>query len=163
MKFDRPLCVGAQGGHGPIRYTVEAYAPGRSIRFRFTGPRGFDGWHGLAVLDATSACAVLEHRLEMRIHGIALFTWPLLYRHLHDALLEDALASAQLALGEAPRRVPWPRYVRLLRWLLAPRTPHRAGGAAGAVRRLSRRHAGRTSCPRPQGCAAAQGTIRRVE
>lgn len=122
MKFDRPLCVGAQGGHGPIRYTVESYAPGRSIRFRFTGPRGFDGWHGLEVLDATTACTVLEHRLAMRIHGRALLTWPLLYRPLHDALLEDALSSAQAALGEVPRWARWSRYVRLLRRLLTPRT-----------------------------------------
>ncbi|MDQ3135435.1 MAG: hypothetical protein M3Q76_11655, partial [Acidobacteriota bacterium] len=29
MKLDRPLGVGAKGGHGPIRYVVEAYEPGR--------------------------------------------------------------------------------------------------------------------------------------
>jgi hypothetical protein len=45
MKFDRPLCVGAKGGHGPIRYFVEQYIPGKSIKFRFTGPKGFDGCH----------------------------------------------------------------------------------------------------------------------
>lgn len=33
MRFDRPLAPGASGGHGPIRYTVEVYEPGRSIRF----------------------------------------------------------------------------------------------------------------------------------
>lgn len=121
MKFDRPLGVGAEGGHGPIRYTVDMYAPGRSIRFRFTGPPGFDGWHGLEVLDAATAFTVLEHRLEMRIHGRALLTWPLLYRPLHDALLEDALTSAQIALGEIPGRIPWSRYVRLLRRMFAPR------------------------------------------
>ena len=46
MRFDRPLTVGAIGGHGPIRYTVEEYEPGRMIRFRFTGPPGFHGGHG---------------------------------------------------------------------------------------------------------------------
>jgi hypothetical protein len=45
MRFDRPLQVGAVGGHGSIRYTIEAYAPARSIRFRFTGPPGFIGYH----------------------------------------------------------------------------------------------------------------------
>jgi len=44
MKFDRPLQVGAVGGHGPIRYTVEAYEPGRRIRFRFTAPRSWSPW-----------------------------------------------------------------------------------------------------------------------
>ena len=28
MRFDRPLQVGADGGHGPIRYRVEEHAPG---------------------------------------------------------------------------------------------------------------------------------------
>ncbi len=36
MRLDRPLEVGASGGHGPIRYTVEAYEPGRWVRFRST-------------------------------------------------------------------------------------------------------------------------------
>ncbi len=46
MEFDGPLGVGATGGHKPIRYSVEAYQPGQSIRFRFLGPKGFDGFHG---------------------------------------------------------------------------------------------------------------------
>ena len=51
MEFARTLSVGAVGGHGPIRYYVEAYTPGKSIRFRFTRPRGFSGYHGYGVLD----------------------------------------------------------------------------------------------------------------
>jgi len=43
MKFDRPLSVGAKGGHGPVGYVVEAYKPGESIKFRFTSPKGFNG------------------------------------------------------------------------------------------------------------------------
>ncbi|UNO43730.1 DUF2867 domain-containing protein [Streptomyces sp. MST-110588] len=38
MRFDRPLGVGAYGGHGPVRYRVSAYDPGRRIRFDFTSP-----------------------------------------------------------------------------------------------------------------------------
>ncbi|MBU1073515.1 hypothetical protein KKG45_09740, partial [bacterium] len=41
MRFDRPLQVGARGGHGLVRYDVGASEPGRSIRFDFTAPRGF--------------------------------------------------------------------------------------------------------------------------
>ena len=37
MEFDRSLSVGAKGGHGPIRYFVEDYIPGKSIKFRLTG------------------------------------------------------------------------------------------------------------------------------
>ena len=44
MRFDRPLSVGAVGGHGPIRYVIEAYEPGRSIRFHFTKTGRISGW-----------------------------------------------------------------------------------------------------------------------
>jgi hypothetical protein len=131
MKFDRPLGVGAVGGHGPIRYVVEAYQPGQSIRFRFAGPRGFDGWHGFGVLDATPVFCVLEHRLEMNARGPALLSWPLAVRHLHDACVEDALSQAQASLDNAPKPAPWPTRVRLLHWLaaggrcLAPPFPRR--------------------------------------
>lgn len=118
MRFDRPLSVGADGGHGPIRYAVEAYVPGRSVRFRFKAPQGLEGWHALEVLDATAVHCVLEHRVEMRLHGAARLSWPLVWRPLHDALIEDALANAQAALGETPRRVPWSRWVRFLRWAM---------------------------------------------
>jgi hypothetical protein len=69
MVLDAPLGVGAAGGHGPIRYVVDAFEPGQRVRFRFTAPRGFDGWHALEVLDATSVHCVLEHRIEMNITG----------------------------------------------------------------------------------------------
>lgn len=118
MAFDRPLAVGATGGHGPIRYTVEAYGPGRAIRFRFTGPAGFDGYHAFDVIPGKDG-TLLRHTVAMQARGRARFTWPLLYGPLHDALLEDALAHAQAALGLAPDDVPWPRRVRLLRWLVS--------------------------------------------
>jgi hypothetical protein len=121
MAFDRPLQVGAIGGHGPIRYVVEHYRPGTSIRFRFTAPAGFDGWHGFELVAAESGAIVLRHTLAMTTHGIATLTWPLVYRPLHDALLEDALAAAQAALGYPPTVRPWSAWVRALRWLLSRR------------------------------------------
>lgn len=54
MEFDRPLSVGARGGHGPIRYFVEEYVPGESIKFRFTGPKGFNGFHGYERIKTTA-------------------------------------------------------------------------------------------------------------
>ena len=121
MVLDAPLGAGAAGGHGPIRYVVEAFEPGHSVRFRFTSPRGFDGWHALEVLDATPVHCVLEHRLEIETRGLASLSWPLVYAPLHDALLEDALANAQTALGLAPHTVPWSPWVRLLRAVVSPR------------------------------------------
>lgn len=34
LKLNRLLSVGSSGGHGPIRYVVEAYQPGHSVRLR---------------------------------------------------------------------------------------------------------------------------------
>lgn len=88
--------MGAVGGHGPIRYFVEAYVPGHSITFRFTGPRGFHGTHGLTVEeDAARGGVRLRHELSMRTSGVARLLWPLVFRWLHDALLEDALDRAE--------------------------------------------------------------------
>ncbi len=118
MAFDRPLSVGAVGGHGPVRYVVQAYEPGRSIRFAFTGPRGFDGHHRLEIVRPTAQRCVLRHTIDMTTHGAAVITWPLVFRPLHDALLEDALAVAQAALGQTPVVRPWSLWVKALRRLL---------------------------------------------
>ncbi|MFN3842425.1 MAG: hypothetical protein ACK4RW_04065 [Rehaibacterium terrae] len=124
MRLDRALAIGARGGHGPVRYRVEDYRPGQCVRFAFEAPRGFHGWHGFH-LEAGGGHARLVHVLEMRIAGPALLSWPLLFRPLHDALLEDALDRAALALGDAPERQPWSPWVRLLRALLRHRRQSR--------------------------------------
>jgi len=117
MAFDRPLGVGARGGHGPIRYVVEAYTPGQSIRFRFTAPKGFAGSHGYEVARSRPGQSpVLRHTLKMSAHGRAIASWPLVYRPMHDALLEDSLALAQVSLGLPPDIQPWPLWVKMLRW-----------------------------------------------
>lgn len=112
MRFDRPLGVGGRGGHGPVRYEVDGYLPGRWVRFRFTAPRGFDGFHEYRVLDGPAGAPVLRHTLVMRTTGPARLSWPLAYRPLHDALIEDSMARAT---GEDPPR--WSRRVRVLRSL----------------------------------------------
>ncbi|MFJ7158846.1 SRPBCC family protein [Streptomyces sp. NPDC101118] len=148
MVFDRPLAVGAVGGHGPVRYTVSGYAPGRWIRFAFTGPRGFHGFHELAVLPAGPERTVLHHTLTMSPRGLARLTWPLLWGPLHDALLEDALDRAELACsGAVSRPARWSPYVRLLRAL---------------VRRTLRPRRGPTAAPAPAaGDPARAEAVRR--
>lgn len=121
LRLDRPMAVGARGGHGPIRYTVHAYEPGRRVRFRFDAPAGFDGVHEFRIEPAGVAAVDLIHELRMRARGRARLSWPLLYRPLHDALIEDAFACAQAALGETPVVRPWSHWVRVLRGLLAGR------------------------------------------
>ncbi|MEU9720276.1 SRPBCC family protein [Streptomyces sp. NPDC047976] len=111
MKFDGPLAAGAKGGHGMVRYTIAAYVPGTWIRFAFTGPRGFHGFHEYAVLPVDGERTVLRHTLSMRITGLARLSWPLAYRWLHDALLEDSLDRAE---RHPARPARWSPYVRLL-------------------------------------------------
>jgi hypothetical protein len=119
MRFDRPLSVGAVGGHGPIRYIVEEYLPGQRVRFRFSGPRGFNGHHWFEVLPRGAATTVLRHKLEMKAEGPALLSWPLVFRWLHDACVEDSLAVGQLSLGVEPTVLPWSPWVKVLRWAVS--------------------------------------------
>jgi len=120
LRLDRPLRPGAAGGHGPIRYHVVAHVPGRWVRFRFTAPRGFDGFHEYTVHEAADGGTELHHLLSMTVHGAARVTWPLLWRPLHDALIEDSLDRAERAVTGAVRSpARWSRYVRLLRAALS--------------------------------------------
>lgn len=131
MRLDRPLAVGAVGGHGPIRYTVEAYEPGRLIRFHFTGPPGFLGTHALVVEPDGDSGTRLRHKLLMRTVGPARLTWPVVFRPLHDALIEDAFNRAAAATGQPPAARAWTPWVRALRALLgrARRTRRRPARA----------------------------------
>jgi hypothetical protein len=118
MRFDRPLGIGADGGHGPVGYSVIDYEPGKRVRFRFSRPAGFNGWHELEVLPEGDG-ARLRHTIEINATGPALLTWPLAIRWLHDACLEDAFATAEVSLGLAPTVVPWSPWVKLLRRAMA--------------------------------------------
>jgi hypothetical protein len=112
MRLDRPLEVGARGGHGPIGYRVELYEPKRRVRFRFERPRGFDGFHEFSLVEGDPP--TLEHVLQAEMTGAARLSWPLLFRPLHNDLIEDALANA--ASGPGPR--DWSPTTRVLRWTL---------------------------------------------
>ena len=118
IRFDRPLSVGAAGGHGPVLYFIEAYNPGKFIRFRFTAPRGFIGTHEFELAPAGDDKITLRHSLVMRAEGPALLSWPLIFRPLHDALVEDALDRAERHMGLTPKPARWSLYVRFLRKVL---------------------------------------------
>lgn len=119
MTFDRPLAVGAAGGHGPVRYFVEEYEPGQAIKFRFTGPKGFDGFHSFQISNLSGQSVVLKHTIQMTTHGKAILSWPIIFRPLHDALLEDCLAQAQASLGQPFQMQGWSVWVIFLRWVLS--------------------------------------------
>lgn len=126
MRFDRPLGVGAIGGHGPIRYTVEHYDPGREIRFGFTAPKGFHGFHALR-LDVADGDGPhrLTHELRMDARGVGAMQWAIVFRWLHDALVENALDRAELHATGRQVFTAWGPWVRLLRWFLGA---NRRGG-----------------------------------
>lgn len=126
MRLDGPLRVGAAGGHGPIRYAVVAYEPGKKVTFQFISPRGFVGTHWFEVLGHATSGTVLRHTIDISIQGSALALWPVAIRPLHDALVEDALTNAQVALGEPPTPVPWSSWVRFLRRVVGRRVPRRS-------------------------------------
>lgn len=120
VRFDRPLGVGADGGHGPIRYRVVAYEPGRLVEFAFTEGSGLAGGHRLEVEAVSGERCVLRHVAEGRPTGRMALAWPLAVRWLHDALLEDLLDRAEAALGVGPARpARWSPWVRVLRRYLA--------------------------------------------
>jgi hypothetical protein len=119
MRFDRPLGVGASGGHGPVRYVVEEFIPGKMVKFLFTGPRGFNGCHRFEVLPKGEGCTILRHTIAMKAQGVALLSWPFVFRPLHDALLEDSLALAQATLGTTSLARPWSLWVKFLRWVFS--------------------------------------------
>ena len=116
MELDRPLGVGARGGHGPISYFVEAYVPGESIRFRFTVPKGFVGFHGYEAMKTTADTVVLRHTLEMTTHGLAVLS------RMRSAKSIESLAAA---LIQNERKMSKPQIAA------KPRCPLRSGVPAG--------------------------------
>ncbi len=126
MKFKQGLQVGAKGGHGQIRYSIEAYEPGRRIHFCFTSPKGFDGFHSFEVDGDDKGRVILRHVLKMNAMGAAMLSWALVFRPLHDALIEDAMDKAEKSLGGHPSLQEWSSWVKVLRWLFRKIGPKRS-------------------------------------
>ncbi|GGM37735.1 hypothetical protein GCM10012275_05980 [Longimycelium tulufanense] len=116
LLLDRPLGVGAAGGHGLVRYTCSRYEPGRRVEFTFARSVGIEGTHSLEILDgpAPGTC-VLRHEIRGTCRRAMVLLWPLVVRWMHDALLEDLLDRAERVAGRAPERpARWSPWVRLL-------------------------------------------------
>ncbi len=122
MVLDGPVAVGAAGGHGPIRYHVTGYEPGRKVEFAFAPGQGLDGGHTFSAEPAGPGRTLLRHVVDCRVSGVMALAWPLAIRWAHDAVVEELLDNAERAVGNEParpaRRSPW---VRLLRALETPR------------------------------------------
>ncbi|GLZ29744.1 hypothetical protein Lesp02_19340 [Lentzea sp. NBRC 105346] len=119
LKFDRPFGVGADGGHGPIRYSCTAFEPGRRVEFTFAPVMGLNGTHTF-VADGN----VLRHTLVGTPRLGTRLRWALVIRWLHDACLEDLLDNAERELGREPARPSrWSPWVRLVRRIVVPKAP----------------------------------------
>jgi hypothetical protein len=118
LRLEDGLAVGSDGGHGPVRYRVACHEPGRLVEFAFTARFPVAGGHRFEVLPGPSAgTTLLRHSLTGRPRAWLRLGWPLCFRWLHDALIEDAFdrAEAELAGVEWTPR-PLPAHVRPLRW-----------------------------------------------
>jgi hypothetical protein len=111
--FDRPLGVGADGGHGSIRYSVVEYQPGRRIVFRFSPGGGLSGSHGFELEavgpDQTRITHFLEAQTSLWMRPLVpiLIGW-------HDAMVETAFDRVELeATGSLQRRTRIPRWLRI--------------------------------------------------
>lgn len=108
QEFDRPLGVGADGGHGPIRYHCTDYTPGESITFAFSDG---EGTHTLSA-SGTVVC----HELIGHFSFANRVRWALVIRWLHDACLEDLFDNFERAAGREPATpARWSLWVRLVR------------------------------------------------
>lgn len=125
VRFDRPLAVGADGGHarGRIRYAVTGYEPGRRVRFTFGSSGLVRGHHEFTIEPQGATRCVLRHVLDVEPKGPrAALALSLVVRWLHDAVLEDLLDNAErAATGTLARPARWSPWVRVLRRTLAER------------------------------------------
>lgn len=111
--FDRPLGVGADGGHGSIRYSVVEYQPSRRIVFRFSPGGGLSGTHGFELEPVGPEQTRITHFLHAHT---ALWMRPLVPILIgwHDAMVETALDRVELeATGSLQRRTRIPRWLRI--------------------------------------------------
>ena len=118
MVLDRPLAVGADGGHGVIRYYVSEYEPGRRVRFTFHPRTGIIGAHELGLDALDDERSRIRHVLIGRTSGAMRVMFPAAVEPLHDAVIEDLFDNAEReATGTVVRPATWSPRVRLLRRL----------------------------------------------
>ncbi|BEL05015.1 hypothetical protein Q0Z83_032060 [Actinoplanes sichuanensis] len=110
IRLDRPVAVGATGGHGPVGYHVSAYRPGRLVEFTFDPRIGLTGTHTFEVVDHGEHACVLRHRLVGTATARMRLSWAALIGSCHDTVLEHLLDNAEHAVTgtvTAPVRYPW--------------------------------------------------------
>lgn len=115
MEFQGGIKVGAKGGHGPIRYSVDKYNPSEIIQFRFSKPNGFNGIHKFEINELTNEKTEIVHTVDMNTVGKGTLLWVLAIRSLHNALIEDGLDKLENNFSEDKKSSKWNFWVRLIR------------------------------------------------
>jgi hypothetical protein len=115
MKFEGGIQVGAKGGHGPIRYTVEKYNPNEIIQFRFSRPKGLNGIHKFEIRELGDNQTEIKHTIDMNTEGKGTWLWLLAIRSLHDALIEDGFDKLENNFPGEVKSTEWSGWVKFLR------------------------------------------------
>ena len=121
MKFKGGIQIGAIGGHGPIRYTVEKYNPSEIIQFRFSKPHGFHGIHKFEISELTSEKTEIKHTIDMSTDLKGSLLWIFAIRSLHDALIEDGFDKLENNFSEVHKSSKWNFWVNFIRMLMSKR------------------------------------------
>ncbi|MER7518822.1 DUF2867 domain-containing protein [Streptomyces sp. NPDC126499] len=127
MVLDRPLGIGADGGHGPVRYHVTAYEPGRSVRFDTDDELGA-GFHRLDVEPLGPDRCRISHVLDVAMPPVAYVLFKLVIEPVHDTMVEEIFDNAErAALGSLPhppaRRSRRALLANRLRWVKPAAVP----------------------------------------
>ena len=114
MVLDSGLTVGAAGGHGPVKYRVAEYVPGRRAAFQ----GGVDGRHYFEVVPREGH-VIIRHDLEGDCDLGMWLKWTFLVKPLHNNLIEDGFNKVESRFrGTAVKPPHWGPYVRFLRWMI---------------------------------------------
>lgn len=117
MRFKNGLKVGAKGGHGIIRYTVETLDIEKQIVFRFLKPKDFNGIHEFKIKTIDANVTEVEHSIIMETEGLATLKWIFVIRWLHDALIENAFDTIENNFLEFKKHTKWNVWVSLWRFI----------------------------------------------
>lgn len=120
MRFKDGLKVGAKGGHGPIRYSIEKYMPGDLIQFRFSKPSGFDGVHRFEIKEIDEEHTEIKHVVDAEADFRSYLSWVFVIRWLHDAVVEDAFDRLENRFLTEKKTTRWSLWVKFWRSALKP-------------------------------------------
>jgi hypothetical protein len=124
MVLDSALKVGATGGHGPVRYRVTEFIPGRRAVFQFDKAgllAGVDGRHYFEVVPRREH-VIIRHDLEGNCALGMWLKWTFLVKPMHNTVIEDAFDKVESRFrGTAVQRSHRGPWVRFLRWMTAQR------------------------------------------